>query len=142
MWIHEESIVIQAAPAALWRLFADVAGWPRWDASLAYAQAHGPFADGTRVTMQMTGDAPAIISTLREVRENEGFTDEVLIDGHSIRVQHHLLALAPTLAGSGTQTLYRVEVTGPQAALWGERVSADFPQVLAALKTLAETTEP
>ncbi|MDR2838730.1 MAG: SRPBCC family protein [Azonexus sp.] len=138
MWVHEESIVIQAAPAALWRLFADVAGWPRWDASLVRAQAHGPFADGTRVTMQMTGAAPAIISTLREVRENESFTDEVLIDGHAIRVQHHLLALA----ASGTQALYRVEVTGPQAALWGERVSADFPQVLAALQTLAETTEP
>jgi hypothetical protein len=135
MWTHEAGINIQAAPAALWRLCSDVAGWPRWDASLARAQAHGPFADGTRITMQMKGDAPTIVSTLRDVCENEGFSDEVLIDGHVIRVHHLLRALGET----GTQVLYRTEITGPQAALWGQRVTADFQQVLAALKVLAET---
>ena len=134
MWTHEASIDIQATPAALWRLVSDVATWPRWDASLARAQAHGPFAEGTRVTMQMMGDAPAIDSTLQDVRENEGFSDEVLLDGHCIRVHHRLRPLTP----SCTQVLYRTEITGPQAADWGQRVTADFPQVLAALKALAE----
>jgi hypothetical protein len=134
MWTHEASIDIQAAPAALWRFYSDVAGWPRWDASLARAQAHGPFADGTRITMQMKGDAPTIVSTLREVRENEGFSDEALIDGHVIRVHHRLRALDE----ADTQVLYRTEITGPQAALWGQRVTSDFQQVLAALKALAE----
>jgi hypothetical protein len=115
-----------------------VTGWPRWDASLVSAQAHGPFADGTRVTMQMAGGAPAIDSTLRDVRENEGFSDEVMIEGNHIRVQHRLRALTP----SCTQVLYRTEITGPQAADWGLRVTSDFPQVLAALKALAEQAAP
>jgi hypothetical protein len=134
MWTHEESITIQATPDALWPLISDVAGWPRWDASLSHAQAHGPFADGTRVTMQMKGGAPAIVSTLCNVRRNEGFSDEVAMDGHLIRVHHRLRALSP----SSTQVLYRTEITGPQAATWGQRVTGDFAQVLAALKTLAE----
>jgi hypothetical protein len=134
MWTHEESIIIEATPDALWRLVSDVASWPRWDASLAHAQAHGPFADGTRITMQMKGDAPAIVSTLQNVRENEGFSDEVAIDGNLIRVHHRLRALTP----SSTQVLYRTEITGAQAAEWGQRVTGDFAQVLAALKTLAE----
>jgi hypothetical protein len=138
MWTHEESIDIQAAPTVLWRLFSDVSRWPHWDASLEHAEANGPFADGTRVTMRMVGDAPAIVSTLRDVRENENFSDEVLIEDHSIRVHHGLRALT----SSSTRVLYRTEITGPQAALWGQRVTADFPQVLAALKALAETTEP
>jgi hypothetical protein len=135
MWTHEESITIQATPAALWRLVCDVASWPRWDASLAHVQAHGPFAAGTRVTMQMKGDGPAIDSKLCDVRENEGFTDEVAINGNLIRVHHQLHVLTP----SSTQVLYRTEVTGPQAAEWGQRVTSDFAQVLAALKTLVET---
>jgi hypothetical protein len=134
MWVHEESIDIQVTPAALWHLFTDVTGWPRWDASLVRAQAHGPFAEGTRVTMQMAGDAPAIISTLRNVRENEGFSDEVVMERHVICVHHRLRALT----ASRTRVLYRTGVTGAQAADWGRRVSADFPQVLAALKNLAE----
>jgi hypothetical protein len=138
MWTHEESIDIRVAPAVLWRLFSDVRGWPRWDASLERAEAHGSFADGTRITMQMKGDAPTIVSTLRDVRENENFSDEVLIEGHSIRVHHRLYAHT----SSSTRVLYHTEITGPQAALWGQRVTADFPQVLAALKALAETPEP
>ena len=134
MWTHEARIDIQAPPEVLWRLWSNVSGWPRWDASLARAEAHGPFADGTRITMYMTGDAPTIVSTLRDVRENAGFSDEVAVDGRLIRVHHQLRALQAT----GTQVLYRTEITGPQAADWGRRITADFPQVLAALKVLAE----
>jgi hypothetical protein len=137
MWTHEESITIETTPEALWRLVSDVTAWPRWDASLAHAQAHGPFSDGTRVTMQMKGGAPAIVSTLQNVRENEGFSDAVTIDGNLIRVHHRLRALAP----SSTQLLYRTEITGPQAAQWGQRVTSDFAQVLAALKALVENLE-
>ena len=134
MWTHEARIDIQSSPEVLWRLWSNVSGWPRWDASLAHAEAHGPFADGTRVVMHMTDDAPPIVSTLRDVRENAGFSDEVAVDGHLIRVHHQLRALQATR----TQVLHRTEITGPQAAEWGRRVTADFPQVLAALKALAE----
>lgn len=129
---YEARIDIQAAPELLWRLQSNVGDWPRWDASLARAEADGPFADGARVTMHMADGI--IVSTLRDVRENACFSDEVAVDGHLIRVHHRLSALP----AGGTQVLYRAEITGPRAAQWGERVTGDFPQVLAALKTLAE----
>ena len=138
MWTREESIDIQVTPDALWRLISDVPGWPRWDVSLARAEVKGPFVDGSLVTMHMQGGAPAIVSTLRDVRENEGFSDEVAVEGHLIRVHHLLHALTP----SSTRMLYRAEITGPQAAEWGQRVTGDFPKALAALKALAEGAGP
>jgi len=138
MWTHEARIDVQTPPEALWRLMSDVSGWPRWDASLVRAHADGPFASGARVVMEMADGAPAIVSTLREVRENAGFSDEVAVDGHLIRVHHQL----HPLPAAGTQVLYRTEITGPQAAEWGSRVTGDFPQVLAALKALAEKLAP
>jgi hypothetical protein len=44
MWTHEESITIQATPDALWSVISEVAGWPRWDASLALGVATVKYA--------------------------------------------------------------------------------------------------
>ena len=59
-----------------------------------------------------------------------------------VRVAHRI---APTPDG-GTTITYRIEVTGPSAdavgAEVGAAVSSDFPQVIAALATLADSTAP
>jgi hypothetical protein len=59
--------------------------------------------------------------------------------GLVIRVAHRL---AP-LTGGGTSITYRVEVSGPEADTVGEQVgmavSADFPEVIAALAAAADT---
>jgi hypothetical protein len=43
------------------------------------------------------------------------------------------------LPSGGTKITYRAEVSGPDADELGPQISADFPQVLAALKVVAET---
>jgi hypothetical protein len=54
--------------------------------------------------MSMGEDAPVIVNMLRNVRKNEGFSDEVVMDEHVIRVHHrlHTLAALKTLPNPNT----------------------------------------
>ena len=48
MWEYEHSIETEASPEAIYRLYSDVATWPRWDEGIAEVTLDGPFAAGTR----------------------------------------------------------------------------------------------
>lgn len=133
MWAHEDSIETSASPQAIWALFADVAGWKRWNAGIDRIEIHGPFVSGTTFRMQPPGEE-AFTSTLVDVRVNEGFTDETLIDATRVLV-HHRIEL---LADGRTRVVYGTEISGPGAAEFGPAITADFPDVLRALKRLAE----
>ncbi|WP_442781637.1 SRPBCC family protein [Collimonas fungivorans] len=133
MWTHEESIETSAAPARIWQLFADVQGWKKWNKGIDNIQIHGAFVDGTTFTMQPPGE-DVFTTTLIDVRENQGFTDETIIDGTRVLVHHKIVPLA----SGGSKVIYSTEITGPAAADFGPMVTADFPDVLSALKNIAE----
>lgn len=136
MWTHEESIESSASPAKLWKLLSDVTGWKDWNAGIERIEMHGPFAQGTTFAMKPPGEQ-AFISTLTEVRENESFTDETLIDGTRVVVRH---AITRQACGT-TRITYSTEISGPAAAEFGPMVTGDFPEVLSALKRLAERSK-
>ena len=133
MWTHEQSIETSASPARVWQLFVDVARWKDWNAGIEKIEIHGPFAKGTTFTMQPPGQ-DAITSKLIDVRPNEGFTDETVVDDTRVIVSHRLV----TLPSGRTKIIYSTEITGPAADEFGPMVTSDFPEVLAALKRLAE----
>lgn len=133
MWTHEESIEIRAAPARIWQLFADVPGWKAWNAGIDRIELHGLFVAGTTFTMQPPG-SDAFVSTLVDVRDHEGFTDETVIDDTRVVVEHRI---EPQASGS-VRVVYRTLITGPSAAAFGPMVTGDFGEVLRGLKALAE----
>jgi len=133
MWTHEDSIETSALPARVWELFSDVARWKDWNAEIEIIEIHGPFAEGTTFTMQPPGQ-DALTSTLIEVKPNESFTDETVVDETRVLVSHQLVQLP----SGRTKIIYRTEITGPGAEEFGAMVTSDFPNVLAALKNLAE----
>ena len=133
MWTHEESIETSATPARVWELFADVARWKDWNAGIETIEIHGPFEAGTSFTMQPPGQ-DALTSTLIEVKPNQSFTDETLVDKTRVLVSHKLVWLSE----GRTKIIYGTEITGPGAEEFGQMVTSDFPEVLAALKRLAE----
>ena len=133
MWTHEQSIETSASPARVWQLFADVARWKDWNAGIEKIEIHGPFANGTTFTMQPPGQ-DVITSKLIDVKPNEGFTDETVVDDTRVIVSHRLV----TLPSGRTKIIYSTEITGPAADEFGPMVTSDFPEVLAALKRLAE----
>ncbi|WP_109126988.1 SRPBCC family protein [Dyella sp. C11] len=135
MWTHEESIDIDATPARIWAVFADVAGWTRWNAGIEHIQLHGPFATGTTFTMQPPG-TDAFVSTLIAVDEQRGFTDETVIDETRVVVDHRIEALSPHRA----RVTYSTQITGPDAEAIGPEVTGDFGDVLGGLKKIVEAS--
>ena len=135
MWTHEESIETRATPARVWQLFSDVPGWKAWNAGIEHIELHGPFAEGTTFTMQPPG-TDAFVSTLTAVVENQGFTDETVIDDTRVIVAHLIEPLATGL----TRITYSTRITGPLAAEIGPMVTGDFADVLQSLRTIAEST--
>jgi hypothetical protein len=66
--------------------------------------------------------------------DTAGSIDETALDGTRFLVSHEL----QPLPSGGTRVTYSIQVEGPQAATLGPLVTVDFPEVLTALKALAE----
>ena len=133
MWTHQDSIDIDAPAATIWQLFTDVEGWRQWNAGIADIVLHGPFEVGTRFTMTPPGEE-ALESTLVEVSPGRGFIDETRVGPNCVRVIHRIRPLE----AARCQVDYATEITGPDAADIGAHVTADFPDVLLALKQRAQ----
>jgi uncharacterized protein YndB with AHSA1/START domain len=137
MWEYEHSQETTATPDALWRHWSDMAAWPQWNAGIEKLEVDGPFAVGTTFTMTPPGEDP-IRMRLVEIVPGELFTDEADGGDFVVRTEHRL----ERLSAGRTRVVYRTEITGPAADQIGPEVgpaiTADFPDVLAALVKLAE----
>jgi hypothetical protein len=133
MWQRSFSTVTSAPVPAVWRLFADVAGWAKWNAGIESISIAGPFADGTEFTMKTPG-MEAFTSRLVNVVEHEHFEDETVLGDICVRVDHRV-----ERGGDGrTRITYTARVSGPGAEEVGAAVTDDFPAVLKSLAALAE----
>jgi uncharacterized protein YndB with AHSA1/START domain len=137
MWEYEHSVETAASPAAVWRHWSDMAAWPTWNAGIAALEVSGPFEVGTTFTMTAPGDDDPVTMRLTEIVPGELFTDVMDAGDFAVRTVHRLEPI-----GSGTRIIYRTEITGPAAAQVGPEIgpaiTADFPDVLAALAKVAE----
>ncbi|GII02170.1 SRPBCC family protein [Planobispora takensis] len=137
MWEYEYSVETAAAPDALWRIWSDMDAWPQWNDGIAKIEVEGPFAVGTAFTMTPPqGDA--IPMRLVEIVPGRVFTDEMDAGDFLVTTVHRL----EPLPGGGTRVTYRTEITGAAADQvgpeLGPQITADFPDVLAALVRRAE----
>jgi polyketide cyclase/dehydrase/lipid transport protein len=137
MWTTEYSLTRDASPEAIWHVLRDVDGWVTWNDGIETIELHGPLAVGTTFTMKPPGE-DAVTSVIAELEENRLFTDVTDLGELVVRVAHEI---QPADDGR-TAVTYRVEVSGPAADTSGEivgtAISADFPQVIAALLGTAQ----
>ena len=136
MWEREVTRETSASPDMIWAILCDVPGWTKWIEGLENIEMTGPFKAGSVLNMTISGQGH-ISTKVIEVKENEGFTDETRLGDVVVRVNHRLECLAP----KQTRIVYAVHVSGPSAEDIGQAVSADFPEVLKALATLAESKD-
>jgi Polyketide cyclase / dehydrase and lipid transport len=136
MWTTEYSQSTDVATEALWKVLRDVGGWGAWNGGIETIALDGPVAVGTTFRMKPPGE-DTVTSTIAELEENRVITDVTDLGDLVIRVAHRL----DPLADGQTAVTYRMEVSGPAADTIGEEVgravSADFPQVIAALVAAA-----
>lgn len=137
MYEFEFSLETAASPAAIYRLYRDVAQWPAWDSGVTHVGLEGPFTAGTTGVLTPAGQE-AMPFRIVEAVENEGFIDETEIPGTAtLRFEHQLTPLA----GGGTRITHRVVVTGPAADEMGPMVTADLPEAVASLAEHALASE-
>ncbi len=137
MWEYEYSVQTTAAPAAIWRLWADVQGWGAWNADLEKIEIDGPFAVGTEISMTPAGQ-DVVRLRIAELSENELFVDEADLGDVVVRTTHRL----DSIDSGNTRVVYRMEITGAAADQVGPQlgpaITADFPETVAALVELAQ----
>jgi len=137
MWTHEHSIETDAAPKAIWRLWADVENWGDWNADIASIRINGPFAAGAEIVMTPAGQNPVHL-IVAEAVAHELFVDEAHFGGLLVRTVHRL-----DQGGQGrTRVTYRMEITGTGVGRLGPQigpaVTSDWPETMAALVELAQ----
>jgi len=137
VWEYEYSVETTAAPEVLWRHWSDMAAWPQWNDGIETIDVEGPFEVGTAFTMMPPGEEP-IRMRLVEIKPGESFTDQMDAGDFAVRTEHRL----EPAAGGLTRIVYRTEITGEAAGhigpQLGPQITADFPEVLAALAKRAE----
>jgi uncharacterized protein YndB with AHSA1/START domain len=127
----------QRPPEAVWQLWADVEGWPEWNAGIQRIELRGPFAAGSTILMTPPGDDPVELR-ITEAIEPQLFVDEADGGDFVVRTTHRIEAVGH----EHSRITYRMEITGRAAEAVGPEIgpeiSGDFPQVLAALAAHAE----
>jgi uncharacterized protein YndB with AHSA1/START domain len=138
MWENEHSVETSAAPEQIWRLWADVAGWPEWNGDIERIELIGPFAAGSRILMTPIGDEPVELR-ITEAVEPDRFVDEADMGDIVVRTVHEVQRIDP----GRVRVTYRMEITGPAADTLGPQIgpeiSGDFPETLAGLVARAES---
>src|SRR5215831_17497853 len=141
MWASEHGVETTAAPEQIWRVWADVAGWPEWNHDIEQIELVGAFAAGGTILMTPIGDEPIELRITAAV-EPELFIDEADMGEIVVRTIHRI----ERIDDDRVRIRYRMEITGPTADTLGPQIgpeiSADFPQVLARLRARAETGRP
>jgi len=138
MWSHRQELVSGAPAQDLFAVLSDVGSWPEWNSGLEHAELSGPFAEGAPGLMVMPG-GQRLAFRLSWVSVNEGFEDatEVPEAGIVVYVRH---SLEPLVDGR-TRVVYQCTIDGPGADEAGPQigaaVTADFPEVMAALSARA-----
>lgn len=137
MWVAEHSVKTTAPAEAVWHQWADVERWPEWNSDIEKIEIDGPFAVGSRIAMTPVGQE-AIVLRIADARPPELFVDEADFGDIVVRTTHQV----ESVPDETSRIVYRLEITGPAADTvgpeLGPQISADFPEVIAALVELTE----
>jgi Polyketide cyclase / dehydrase and lipid transport len=128
MWEYEYSLETDVNRDDLWDEWADMASWPTWNAGIVCIDIDGPFTVGTTFTMTPPHGEP-VRMRLSEIDPGTVFTDE-MDDGQTRVTTVHRLDTTPD---GRTRISYRTTISGPAAEQIGPEITADFPDVVAAL---------
>src|SRR5262245_1438346 len=139
MWTAEHSIDTSALPEQVWRLWADVDGWPEWNGDIERIELDGSFAAGGRIMMTPHGQE-AIELLIAEAVEPVLFVGEGHLGDAVCRTTQRL----ERVVNARSRVTYRMDIDCPAADTLGPElgpaISADFPETLAALVARAEGT--
>ena len=101
-----------AAPAAVWALWADAGRWPEWNEQLESGELEGALEPGAAATVKFKRGG-RMRFTVTEVVPERLFVDEARLPGCRFGHEH---SLEP--AGAGCEITHRLYLTGPTSGLF------------------------
>jgi len=136
MWVKTYSKIYQnVKKEEIWRLWADVTNWPKWDKELEYCKIDGSFIVGNHFILKPI-KGPKVKIILSEVVINKKFTDYTKFPGAIMYDAHELEETMDGLRITSTIT-----VKGFLGFLWrnlvAKNVAASVPNQIDAVVELA-----
>jgi len=138
-WSTLASTRTTARPEQIWRLWADVAQWNRWDGDVETSHLEGSFVEGARGYLKPKG-GPKTKFVLTHVEPFAAFSDRSSLPLTTLDFIH-------TMRVEGVETVieHRVEMNGPLTFLFrriiGAGIARGLPSALERLARLAEAAE-
>ena len=132
MDLFECEATFQAEPAAVWKVWTDVARWPEWDVSKEIAWLDGPFEPGARGWAKKRGNLGGSF-VITAVDDGRRWVSECPLPAGKVVFDH---VLEP-VAGGRVRVVKRVGVQGgfgPLLRLFAPKMRRDIAESLAALE--------
>ena len=130
------SVQISAKPADIFKLYADVNGWPKWDPEVVESSLSGAFTAGAVGEIKPKGGPKSKIEFV-EVKPDVAFTARCKLPLCVMTFEHQLVP-----KGSTTTATHRVVFSGFLAPLFGRIIGTGIQKTLPAtmegLKRAAE----
>ena len=136
MWVKSYNKIYQGIKKEeIWRIWADVNNWPKWDNELEYCKMVNKFTESNQFILKPKG-GPKVTITLSEVKPNEKFTDYCKFFGATMYDAHYLEETP-----EGLRIGSKITVTGPLSFIWvnlvAKNVANSVPKQMDALVNLA-----
>lgn len=145
MWQREHTEESSASLDRLWERIATPAHWSEQSMNVAWAEIHGPFEVGTKLTMKpkgMRGPSRAFGLTLVEVTPQRSYTTRAKLPLGHLDLGHFL----EPIDDSKVRLRFRVSITGPLtwmfARVIGRQMAKDMPEGMRNIIRFAEAPAP
>jgi hypothetical protein len=141
MAAHGRSTESRASAERVWRIWSDVATWPRWNPDVVSISIEGPFASGTpgQMTTKAGGRHPI---TLEAVQPGRSFR----LETSPIPLGRFAFDCEVRPSSTGSTISQRITIGGPlgplYSAMMGPRIASGFAPILDGLRAAAEAEEP
>ena len=127
----------EAPPPAVWTVWTDVPGWPRWDTELQAAALDGPFEIGARGRLTPLR-GPEARFTITELDPGRSYTFETALPLARLRVRRAW----QTAPDGATEITHHVSFHGLMGGIFARRFGPAFrralPQAMERVVALAE----
>lgn len=137
-WSLEASVETTAKPEAVWKLWTNVEGWPRWDHELEWCRLDGPFKVGNKGKLKPKGWFASDF-ILTEVMENVGYGDITNVPLTQLIFKHRVVPIG----NNRVRITHRVMVKGLLAPLFrltlGKKLKHGLPKAVKKLADMAES---
>jgi Polyketide cyclase / dehydrase and lipid transport len=118
MWTRTYTMVTKAATREqMWRLFADVNNWHKWDKEIEYAKMQGNFEAGNHFLLKPKG-GPEVKIKLVETVKNSKFVDQTVFP-LAVMQGAHIFEDTP----EGLRVTTTITMRGLLGALWVKLVA-------------------